>query len=238
MRETYTDTDVHPDHTDLVGDRPEGTTGYSHQRSARNNEDMRDGDGSHGSPEYEAGTVGYDTDRDVGDAAPVPDELEEEEAGVLESVPANQDDRPLDADPPAHAGLDATSAVDEAIDVHGTVTTGSGTDPSSEDELAATVGADNPAAAPVEAGGLTVGGEPPDLPIDGYNRLTVRQIIARLNGMTEADVRRVRTHELAHRRRKTLLVYLERRLQRDDAGRRPDERPASRPATTAGRDGP
>lgn len=208
MRETYTGTDVHPDHATLAADRPEGTTGYSHQRSARNTEDMRDGDNSHGSPDYEADTGGYDSDRDVGDTSPVPDELEEEEAGVMESVPAVQDDRPHDADPPAHAGLNATAAVDEVIDRRGTATTGSRDDPSSEGEFAATIGAD----APVEAGGLTVGG---DQPIEGYGRLTVRQIMARLNGMPEADIQRVRDYELSHRRRKTLLVHLERRLQRD-----------------------
>jgi hypothetical protein len=212
MRETYTGSDVHPDHATLADDRPEGTTGYSHQRSARNNEDMRDGDSSHGSPEYEADTKGYDSDRDVGDTSSVPDELEEEEAGVLESVPAGQEGQPPDADPPAHAGLDATAAVDEVIDRRGTAATGSGEDPSSEDEFAATVGAD----APVEAGGLTVGG---DQPIEGYERLTVRQIMARLNGMSEADIRRVRDYELSRRRRKTLLVHLERRLQRDGATR-------------------
>jgi hypothetical protein len=209
MRETYTGSDVHPDHATLADDRPEGTTGYSHQRSARNNEDMRDGDDSHGSPEYEAVTEGYDSDRDVGDTSPVPDELEEEEAGVLQSVPASQEDRPPDADPPAHTGMSATAAVDEAIDRRGTA---AGEDPASEDGFAVTVGAD----APVEAGGLTVGG---DQPIEGYERLTVRQIMARLNGMSEADIRRVRDYELSRRRRKTLLVHLERRLQRDGATR-------------------
>jgi hypothetical protein len=235
MRETYTGSEVHPDHSTLADDRPEGTTGYGHQRSARNNEDMRDGDSGHGSPEYEADSTEYDTDRDVGDTAPVPEELEEEEAGVLESVPANQDDRPLDADPPAHAGLDATATVDEAIDRRGTAATGSGEDPSSENEFAATVGPNNRADAPVEAGGLTVGG---DRPMESYERLTVRQIVARLNGMPETDIRRVRDYELSHRRRKTLLVHLERRLQRDDGNSRSHESQPSRPATTAGRDGP
>ncbi|HET6575566.1 MAG TPA: hypothetical protein VFG68_18335 [Fimbriiglobus sp.] len=203
MKETYTDSDVHPNHSAMAGDHPEGTTGYSHQRSARNNEDMRDGDSSHGSPEYEADTVGYDTDRDIGDSTPVPDELEEEEAGVLESVPASQDEQPPVADPPAHVGLDATAGVDAAIDDRGTATTGAGEDPSAENEFAATVGADHPAGAP----------------LDGYERLTVRQITARLGGMPEADIRRVRDYEMAHRRRKTLLVHLERRLQRDGANR-------------------
>lgn len=232
MRETYNGSDVHPDHATLADDRPEGTTGYGHQRSARNNEEMRDGDNSHGSPGFETGDEGgYDSDRDVGDTSPVPDELEEEEAGVLESVPANQDDRPLDADPPALAGLDATAGADEVIDRRGTAATGSG----EEDEFAATVGANNSADAPVEAGGLTVNG---DRPIESYERLTVRQIVARLNEMPEASIRRVRDYELSHRRRKTLLVHLERRLQRDNGNRRSHDNHPSRSAAPAGRDGP
>ena len=213
MRETYNDSDVHPDHVAIADDRLEEAAGNGHQRSARNNEEMRDGDSSHGSPDYEAGNTGYDTDRDVGDTSDVSEELAEEEAGVLESVPANQEDRPLDADPPAHVGLDATTAVDEAIDRRGTTTTGN--------EFTATVGADRPGGAPLE----------------GYERLTVRQIVARLNEMPEADVRRVRDYEQSHRRRKTLLVHLERRLQRDGVTRHSHRNQPPRPATAAGRDG-
>jgi hypothetical protein len=222
MRETDTATNAQPQHitfTDLEAEVV--TTDTGHQRSARNNEDMRDGDSSHGSPDYEADTAEYDTDRDVGDTSATPEVLDEEEVGIVESIPANQDRQPPEADPPAHAGMDATAEVDEVIDERGTVETGDREDPSAENEFAATVGANSPAE-PVEAGGLTVGDTPGrGLPIDGYERLTVRQVLAHLNAMPTAEIRQIRDYEQSHRRRKTLLVHLERRLQRDSGARHP-----------------
>lgn len=177
MREADNETDLRPvDETDL---HLTDVTEHPRQRSARNNEEMRDGDSSHGSPEYDGPNYEYDSDRDIGDTAPVPEELESEEAGVLEAVPGDQDARPLEADPPAHTGLHPTDEADEEFDEGG----------------------------PDAANGA--GG----LPLENYNGLTVRQIMDRLNGLPTDKIRRVKDYEQSHRRRKTLLVYLERRLQ-------------------------
>ncbi len=53
-------------------------------------------------------------------------------------------------------------------------------------------------------------------PIDGYQSLTIPQILEKLATMPEPDVRKVRDWEKSHRRRKTLLVRLERRLRDTD----------------------
>ena len=48
------------------------------------------------------------------------------------------------------------------------------------------------------------------LPIDDYDDLTAAQITQRLDGLSDADLRRVREHELAHANRKTVLRAIER----------------------------
>ena len=58
-------------------------------------------------------------------------------------------------------------------------------------------------------------------PIEGYPDLTFPQILDRLSKMSEDEAREVRDWEKSHRRRKTLLVRLERRLRgTDDPTRR------------------
>jgi hypothetical protein len=208
MRESYNETEVHPDHLEMAAIHPDDGLGMERQRSARNDPEMRDGNNSHGSPGFESGQEEFTTDNDVGDSAAVPEELEEEEAGIVEGVPANQEDRLPDAEPPAHAGLGDTAHVNEEIKDRGTVAT--------------TAGGSMPAA-------INTAGSGP--PIDNYQRLTVKQILARVADLPTDEVRRVRDYEQSHRRRKTLLVQLERRLQRhEDYGSRRHEHPGHRNA--------
>jgi hypothetical protein len=49
-------------------------------------------------------------------------------------------------------------------------------------------------------------------PISGYDELAAAQIIARLDGLTPADLRKVRDYERKHGNRKTVLSAIERKL--------------------------
>jgi hypothetical protein len=179
-----------------------------HRLSARNDPSMRDGNSGRGNP-HEYPPDEENSDRDVGDTAEEAAQASEE-VGVLDAVPANQ------------AGLDATAEVDEQIDDRGTAAspdTGRGTEDSGE--FAATVGDNSPAELEADmspddeapAGGDTRANQGADLPIDDFQHLTVKQVVAKLGELPENDLRRVRDYERSHRRRKTLLVQLERRLQ-------------------------
>ncbi len=48
-----------------------------------------------------------------------------------------------------------------------------------------------------------------DLAIPGYAHLSASQIIAHLDGLTDADLARIEAHELATRKRKTVLARIE-----------------------------
>ncbi|MCW5621400.1 MAG: hypothetical protein KIS79_09875 [Burkholderiales bacterium] len=52
-----------------------------------------------------------------------------------------------------------------------------------------------------------------DLPLEQYERLTIPQIMRRLEGLSYAEVRTLERYERQHKNRKTLLQRLERRLQ-------------------------
>src|SRR5262245_20833183 len=52
-----------------------------------------------------------------------------------------------------------------------------------------------------------------DLPIEGYQHLTVAEVVGRLDALSPEQVEQVRQYEQAHRNRKTLLRQLERRLR-------------------------
>ena len=47
-----------------------------------------------------------------------------------------------------------------------------------------------------------------DLPIDGYQHLTVAGILARLDGLSAGQRKRLRAYEAAHKKRKRLLQVL------------------------------
>lgn len=57
-------------------------------------------------------------------------------------------------------------------------------------------------------------GSSPDrkLPIRGYQRLTIPQIISRLNSLSPSEVRTIRTFELHHKNRRGVMVRLNNQL--------------------------
>jgi len=52
-----------------------------------------------------------------------------------------------------------------------------------------------------------------DLPIEGYQHLTVDQVLSKVESLSRSQVERIRDFERSHRGRKTLMRRLERRLQ-------------------------
>jgi hypothetical protein len=57
-----------------------------------------------------------------------------------------------------------------------------------------------------------VAGLGPEFPIAGYDDLTAAEVVAELDGMSEAELRRVHDYEKANANRKTVLGAIERRL--------------------------
>jgi hypothetical protein len=57
-----------------------------------------------------------------------------------------------------------------------------------------------------------VAGLGPEFPIAGYDDLTAAEVAAGLDGMSEAELRRVHDYEKANANRKTVLGAIERRL--------------------------
>jgi hypothetical protein len=57
-----------------------------------------------------------------------------------------------------------------------------------------------------------VAGLGPEFPIAGYDDLTAAEVAAELDGMSEAELRRVHDYEKANANRKTVLGAIERRL--------------------------
>ncbi|MDN2710039.1 hypothetical protein O0880_11490 [Janthinobacterium sp. SUN118] len=51
-------------------------------------------------------------------------------------------------------------------------------------------------------------GGTPELPIDGYQHLTAAQIRGKLEGLSAADLKRLRAYEMAHKKRKGVLQAL------------------------------
>jgi hypothetical protein len=65
--------------------------------------------------------------------------------------------------------------------------------------------------APFEAA-RRVAGLGPEFPITGYDDLTAAEVVAELDGMSDADLRKVREYERANANRKTVLGAIERKL--------------------------
>jgi polyhydroxyalkanoate synthesis regulator phasin len=65
--------------------------------------------------------------------------------------------------------------------------------------------------APIEAA-RRVAGLGPEFPITGYDDLTAAEVIAELEGMSDADLRKVAQYERASANRKTVLGAAERKL--------------------------
>ena len=66
------------------------------------------------------------------------------------------------------------------------------------------------ARAPVDASG--VAGLGVEFPIAGYDDLTAAEVVRELEGMSERDLRKVRTYERANANRKSVLGALDRKL--------------------------
>lgn len=66
-----------------------------------------------------------------------------------------------------------------------------------------------PAGAATPTRGLAGGPPPADLPIAGYESLAASQVVARLDRLDAADLRRVAAFETAHRGRRTVLGKIE-----------------------------
>ncbi len=64
---------------------------------------------------------------------------------------------------------------------------------------------------PIEAA-RRVTGLGPEFPITGYDDLTAAEVAAELDGMSDADLRKVRTYERANANRKTVLGAVDRKL--------------------------
>jgi hypothetical protein len=65
--------------------------------------------------------------------------------------------------------------------------------------------------APIEAA-RRVAGLGPELPIAAYDDLTAAEVVAKLDGMRDADLRRILAYEKANANRKTVLGAVERKL--------------------------
>ena len=65
--------------------------------------------------------------------------------------------------------------------------------------------------APIEAA-RRVAGLGPEFPITGYDDLTAAEVIAELDGMSRADLRKVAQYERANANRKTVLGAVDRKL--------------------------
>ena len=64
---------------------------------------------------------------------------------------------------------------------------------------------------PIEAA-RRVTGLGPEFPITGYDDLTAAEVVAELEGMSDANLRKVRTYERANANRKTVLGAVDRKL--------------------------
>jgi hypothetical protein len=52
-----------------------------------------------------------------------------------------------------------------------------------------------------------------DLPITGYDHLTIKEILKRLGSLTSSQIQKIRSYEKKHKNRKTLLEQLDRKLE-------------------------
>lgn len=65
------------------------------------------------------------------------------------------------------------------------------------------------AADTAQATAESAAGQPP---IDGYDEMNVGEVTSRLDGLSEAELRRVRNHEQRNKNRETLIAEIDRRL--------------------------
>jgi hypothetical protein len=70
------------------------------------------------------------------------------------------------------------------------------------------------AGGPVVEAARRIAGLGPEFPITGYDDLTAAEVAGQLDGMSDADLRKVREYEKANANRKTVLGAIERKLGR------------------------
>jgi hypothetical protein len=77
------------------------------------------------------------------------------------------------------------------------------------------VGPETPRSAPVAvASGSDQGGQAADLAIPGYEDLAASHIVARLDRLTPSDLARIRSFEVSHRGRRTVVGKIDQLLAR------------------------
>ena len=62
------------------------------------------------------------------------------------------------------------------------------------------------------------------LPVADYDDLTVKEAKERLDGLSEGELRKIRSHEKKHKNRNTLLTWLDRRIKKVSGGGQESER--------------
>jgi hypothetical protein len=67
----------------------------------------------------------------------------------------------------------------------------------------------NTAAGATRATAESAAGQPP---IGGYDEMNVEEVSSRLEGLSEAELRRVRNYEQRNKNRETLIAQIDRRL--------------------------
>jgi hypothetical protein len=65
-----------------------------------------------------------------------------------------------------------------------------------------------------EAAGVVGLETEPEMPVVGYGRLTIPEVMERVNGLSADELERVISYEAAHRNRKTLLAKLRKLAER------------------------
>jgi hypothetical protein len=154
------------------------------------------------------------TDNDVGDTAA---RTASEEAGVLNAVPGKADgghaDPTLDAEPDQEV-----RELETAADVPQRQVQASSAPSAGADDGLPRGSANRPDFGSADqhrrvSSGYEAHARGGDVPMEDYKRLTVPQIMQRIEQMNPEQMRAVQRYEESHRRRKTLLVRLERLLR-------------------------
>jgi hypothetical protein len=225
--------DMHTHHDD---DTPRGSVGIAeehagtrvlnHQRSARNDPSMLDGDSGRGNPgEYDSEE--FRTDADIGATVPLDDESPDGDTASV-SLP-NAEAAVVPTADKTSTGADRGEPDDTEFETDDEVTA----EAEDRDEPAVTDGVEAERLSEEKPADWTANGShreshkakpargeerqgrnpDADLPIEGYRHLTVPEILERVFEMPIDRAKEVQRYEGSHLRRKTLLVKLERYLR-------------------------
>jgi hypothetical protein len=178
------------------------TPTHSHQRSPMNDPSMRDGDSGRGNLN-ETAQDEMTSDNDVGDMPGdfVDNRQDQEERRGLAGANEERNQEFL--------------ALEEQFREEGRY-------PGREEEVAARIVNKQRSefAETKEAQEKEKQGQSPDqeLPIKRYNHLTVAEVLNRIKNLSDEEIRAIQQYEQSHRKRKTLLNRLDRRLQESSKG--------------------